>query len=51
VIVKLDSGPIATRSDWLKGIRSRHRQPFQVTIMRNKQEQVLTMSVGKSKKK
>jgi len=51
VIVKLDSGPIASRSDWLKGIRSHRGQPVQVTIMRNKLEQVVTMSVGKSKKK
>jgi serine protease Do len=51
VIVKLDSEPITSRSDWLKGIRSHRGQPVQVTIMRNKLEQILTMSVGKSKKK
>jgi S1-C subfamily serine protease len=51
VIVRLNSEPVTSRGDWVKGIRSHRGQPLQVTIMRNKQEQVLTMSVGKSKKK
>jgi serine protease Do len=51
VVVKVDSEPMTSRNDWLKAIRNHRGQPVQVTIMRNKQEQVLTMSAGKPKKK
>jgi serine protease Do len=51
VVVKVDSEPMANRNDWLKAIRNHRGQSVQVTIMRNKQEQVLTMSAGKPKKK
>jgi serine protease Do len=51
VIVKVDSEQMTSRNDWLKAIRNHHGQPVQVTIMRNKQEQVLSMSAGKQKKK
>jgi ribosomal protein L13E len=37
-------------SDWLKAIRNHRGQQVQVTVMRNKQEQILTMSAGKPKK-
>jgi S1-C subfamily serine protease len=50
VVVKVDSDQITRRSDWVKAIRNRRGQPFQVTVMRNKQEQILTMSAGKPKK-
>jgi S1-C subfamily serine protease len=51
VIVKVESQPMTSRNDWLKAIRSHRGQPVQVTIMRNKQEQVLIMGAGKLKKK
>lgn len=51
VIVKVEAEQMTSRNDWLKAIRNHRGQPVQVTIMRNKQEQVLTMSAGKPKKK
>jgi hypothetical protein len=42
---------MTSRNDWLKAIRNHRGQPVQVTVMRNKQEQILTMSAGKPKKK
>jgi serine protease Do len=51
VIVKVESEPMTSRNDWLKAIRNHRGEPVQVTVMRNKQEQVLTMSAGKPKKK
>jgi serine protease Do len=51
VVVKVEAEQMTSRNDWLKAIRNHRGQPVQVTIMRNKQEQVLTMSAGKPKKK
>jgi S1-C subfamily serine protease len=51
VVVKVESQQMTSRNDWLKAIRNHRGQPVQVTVMRNKQEQVLTMSAGKPKKK
>jgi serine protease Do len=50
VVVKVDSQPMTSRSDWLKAIRNHRGQQIQLTVMRNKQEQILTMSDGKQKK-
>ena len=50
VVVKVESQPMTSRSDWLKAIRNHRGHMVQVTVMRNKQEQVLTMSAGKPKK-
>jgi serine protease Do len=51
VVVKVESLPMTSRNDWQKAIRNHRGEPVQVTIMRNKQEQMLTISVGKPKKK
>jgi serine protease Do len=51
VVVKVESQQMTSRNDWFKAIRNHRGQPVQVTVMRNKQEQVLTMSAGKPKKK
>jgi serine protease Do len=51
VVVKVESQQMASRNDWLKAMRTHRGQLVQVTVMRNKQEQVLTMSAGKPKKK
>jgi serine protease Do len=51
VVVKVESEPMTSRNDWVKAIRNHRGEPVQVTIMRNKQEQILTMSAGKPKKK
>lgn len=50
VVVKVDSEPMTSRSDWLKAIRNHRGQQVQLTVMRNKQELVLTMSAGRPKK-
>jgi serine protease Do len=51
VVVKVESQPMKSRNDWMKAIRSHRGQPVQVTVMRNKQEQILTLTAGKSKNK
>jgi serine protease Do len=51
VIVKVNSQAMTSRNDWLKAIRNHRGRQVQVTVMRNKQEQVLTMNDGKLKKK
>ncbi len=50
VVVKVESQQMTSKNDWLKAIRNHRGQPVQVTVMRNKQEQILTMSAGKPKK-
>jgi S1-C subfamily serine protease len=50
VVVKVESKQITSKNDWLKAIRNHRGHPVQVTVMRNKQEQILTMSAGKPKK-
>jgi serine protease Do len=50
VVTKVDSQQMTSRSDWAKALRRHRGKLVQVTIMRNKQEQVLTMSAGKLKK-
>ncbi len=51
VVVKVESQQMTSKNDWVKAIRNHRGHPVQVTVMRNKQEQVLTMSAGKPKKK
>jgi serine protease Do len=51
VVVKVDSQPMTSRNDWAKALRRHRGRLVQVTVMRNKQEQVLTMSAGKLKNK
>jgi len=50
VVVKVESQPMTSKNDWLKAIRNHRGQMVQVTVMRNKQEQILNMSAGKLKK-
>jgi len=50
VVTKVDSQPMTSRSDWAKALRRHRGKLVQVTVMRNKQEQFLTMSAGKLKK-
>ena len=50
VVVKVESRQMTSKNDWLKAIRNHRGQQVQVTVMRNKQEQILTMSAGKPKK-
>jgi serine protease Do len=50
VILRVNSKPMITRNDWLKALRNNRGKQVQVTIIRNKQEQTLTMSAGTPKK-
>jgi serine protease Do len=50
VVVKVESTQMTSKNDWVKTLRNHRGQPVQVTVMRNKQEQILTMSAGKPKK-
>jgi membrane-associated protease RseP (regulator of RpoE activity) len=50
VVVKVNAQPMTSRSDWLKAIRNHRGQQVQLTVMRNKQEQILMMSDGRQKK-
>ena len=51
VVVKVESQQMTSKGDWVKALRNHRGQLVQVTVMRNKQEQVLTMSAGKPKNK
>jgi serine protease Do len=50
VVTKVDSQQMTSRNDWAKALRRHRGKLVQVTVMRNKQEQVLSMSAGKLKK-
>ena len=51
VVVKVESQQMTSNRDWVKAIRNHRGHLVQVTVMRNKQEQVLNMSAGKLKNK
>jgi serine protease Do len=50
VVVKVESQQMTSKNDWLKAIRNHRGHPVLVTVMRNKQEMILSMSAGKPKK-
>ncbi len=45
VILKIGADSIATSADWDRDLRSNVGKPVQVTIMRNKKQQTLTLQV------
>lgn len=45
VILKVGSEPIATSADWDRALRSNQAQPVQVTILRDKKQQTVTLDV------
>jgi S1-C subfamily serine protease len=49
VVVKVESQPMTSKNDWVKAIRKHRGHLVQLTVMRNKQEQILAMSAGKPK--
>jgi serine protease Do len=51
VIVKVNDDVVGTRGEWLRAIHANRGKSVQVTVLRNKHEQVLTMQAGDSKKK
>jgi serine protease Do len=50
VVVKVESQQMTSKNDWVKAVRNHRGQQVQVTVMRNKQEQILFMNAGKPKK-
>ncbi|HEV2272694.1 MAG TPA: PDZ domain-containing protein [Acidobacteriaceae bacterium] len=50
VILKVNSTAMVSRDDWFKAIRNNRGKLVLVTIMRDKQQQTLTMSAGQPKK-
>jgi serine protease Do len=51
VVVKVESQQMTSKGDWVKAIRNHRGHLVLVTVMRNKQELILTMSAGKLKDK
>lgn len=51
VILKVNDRSMVSRNDWLKMIRDCRGNPVQLTIVRDKQQQSLTMTAGTPKKK
>jgi serine protease Do len=51
VVVKVEAQQMTSKGDWVKAIRSHRGHLVLVTVMRNKQELILTMSAGKLKDK
>lgn len=45
VILKVGAEPIATTADWDRSLRANKGKPVQVTILRDKKQQVLTLQV------
>jgi membrane-associated protease RseP (regulator of RpoE activity) len=51
VITKVNNERMASRSDWFKALHSNRGKQVQLTVMRDKKEQKLTMQAGEPKKK
>ncbi len=50
VIQKVNGQPIVSLTDWERAIRLNHGKPVQVTVIRDKKEQTLSMVAGEAKK-
>jgi S1-C subfamily serine protease len=51
IVLKVNDHPMVNRNDWQKVIHNSRGQWVQLTIVRNKQQQLLTMTAGQPKKK
>lgn len=51
VITKVNADRLASRADWLKALHNNRGKQVQLTVMRNKKEQTLSMQAGEPKKK
>jgi predicted metalloprotease with PDZ domain len=49
VVVRVNNQTVASRSDWLHAIQNSHGRPLQVIILRDKQQQTLTLAAGGKK--
>jgi C-terminal processing protease CtpA/Prc len=50
VILKVGSDPIATMADWDRALRSNQGKPVQVTVLRDRKQQTLTLQVDSKRK-
>jgi serine protease Do len=51
VVLKVNNDTMVSRNDWLHAIRNNKGKQIQVTVVRNKKEQILTMIAGEPKRK
>ncbi len=51
VILRVNSQPVVSRMDWMKQLHQNHGRPMLLTVIRNKQQQTLTLTTGEVKKK
>lgn len=51
VITKLNNDNMASRADWMKALHNNRGKQVQLTVMRDKKEQKLSMQAGEPKKK
>jgi S1-C subfamily serine protease len=50
VVVRLGGQTVSSRADWLRSLQNSHGKPIAVTVLRDKQEQTLTLTVSSAKK-
>ena len=50
VILRVNNQPVVSRVDWLKQLHANKGRAVQLSVMRNRREQVLTMTAGNGKK-
>jgi S1-C subfamily serine protease len=51
VITRVNNSAMASRSDWLKVLHTNRGKAVQITVVRNRKEQILNMLAGEQKKK
>ncbi|HVW77185.1 MAG TPA: PDZ domain-containing protein [Alloacidobacterium sp.] len=51
VITKVNNDTMASRADWMKALHNNRGKQVQLTVMRDKKEQKMSMQAGESKKK
>jgi serine protease Do len=51
VILRVNSQPVVSRMDWMKQLHENRGRPMLLTVIRNKQQQTLTLTTGEVKKK
>ena len=50
VILKVGAGSIATSADWTRALRANRDKPVQVTILRDKKQQTLTLQIDSKRR-
>jgi serine protease Do len=50
VVIRADAKPVTSTGDWAKAIKNSHGHPLNITIMRDKKEQTLTLTPDSKKR-